>query len=211
MLRMVLALRPAGTARGGARLDLRTQHRPVRLGLAREHVARGDAGIEAVEVEPDTADELLDLRLAEARIGARGARLRTGVALLDARDQGRLIDLRRLGMGVHHLLHGAHGTPPRRWVPPPPRGHSWMRGSPAKRRIASQDLCLILRWIKPERRERNETAGLQTPPCRPAPGTRLAATAVLVTASLPGGAQERLRPELRGMRLRFTRNPKRPK
>ena len=53
-------------------------------GLARDDAARGAAGVSAVVVEANAADQLLHVRLAETGVGATGAHRGTVEALVDA-------------------------------------------------------------------------------------------------------------------------------
>lgn len=84
VLRVALALLGADTARRHACLEQRPCELRLEGCLARQHAARRLAGIGAVEVDPDAPDELADVRLAQAGVGARDAGLSAREALLDA-------------------------------------------------------------------------------------------------------------------------------
>ena len=84
---MTLALRGAGATRRQTRLQRRQLRVRVRVGLTANDAPGVDAGVGAVEAEPDAASQRGDVWLGEAGVGADRARSRAGRALVDARRE----------------------------------------------------------------------------------------------------------------------------
>src|SRR4051794_35254005 len=87
VMRVTLALGGAGATRGQACLKRRELRVRVRVGLAAEDAPGVNAGVCAIEAEPDAASQRFDIGLGEARVGADRARRRAGGALVDARRE----------------------------------------------------------------------------------------------------------------------------
>jgi hypothetical protein len=85
--RVTIALLGARTTRDHARLDRRANQTEVGLGLTRHDPARVLTHVGAVEIEANTPHQLGHVRLAEAGVGAAGARGGTFDALVDAAQQ----------------------------------------------------------------------------------------------------------------------------
>ena len=77
--------------------------------------------IGAVKVQPDALSHLRDHLFGETGIRTRGARLGTGVALLNALDQNIIGASGDVGMGSNHVLHMVHGHFLLEWRAPTPR------------------------------------------------------------------------------------------
>ena len=73
-------------------------------GLAGEDAARSVAGISAIEVETNAADQLLHPFLGETGVGAAGAGGGTVEALVDTAHERVAINARRLRMRPDHFL-----------------------------------------------------------------------------------------------------------
>ena len=99
-----LAFLGADTAGLRTRLDDPAGELRLESGLPRQDTTRGLADIRAVEVEPDTADKLLNGLLTEAGVGATGAARGAADALVDTARERVAVDGRRLRMSPHHLL-----------------------------------------------------------------------------------------------------------
>src|SRR3954467_1492668 len=87
VVRVTLALGGAGATRRQACLERRTLRVRIRVGLAAEDAPGVNAGVGAVEAEPDAASQRFDIRLGEARVGADRARRGARGALVDARRE----------------------------------------------------------------------------------------------------------------------------
>ena len=84
VFRVPLTLLAAGATGCRTGLDRCAEDVDNGLGLARDDAARGAAGVSAVVVEANAADQLLHVRLAETGVGAAGAQRGTVEALVDA-------------------------------------------------------------------------------------------------------------------------------
>jgi hypothetical protein len=104
VLGVPLAFLGADTARLRTRFDHLAGELRLEGSLPRQYTTRRLADIRAVEVEPDTADELLNGRLTEAGVGAAGAGRRAADALVDTARKRVAVDARRLRMSPDHLL-----------------------------------------------------------------------------------------------------------
>ena len=104
VLGVPLAFLGADTAGLRARFDHLAGELRLEGGLPRQDATRRLADIRAVEVEPDTADKLLNGRLTEAGVGATGAGRRAADALVDTARERVAVDGRRLRMSPDHLL-----------------------------------------------------------------------------------------------------------
>jgi hypothetical protein len=80
------------------------EHADIGCGLAGHDAARGAAGIRAIEIEANAADQLLQLLLAETGVSAAGAARGTVEALGDAAQESVSIKARRLWMRLDHFL-----------------------------------------------------------------------------------------------------------
>jgi hypothetical protein len=80
------------------------EHADIGRGLAGEDAARRVAGVSAIKVEANAADQLPHVVLAETGVGAAGAGGGTVEALVDAAQERVAIKARRLWMRVDHLL-----------------------------------------------------------------------------------------------------------
>jgi hypothetical protein len=81
-----------------------TEDVDIGRGLARENAARGAAGVGAIKVEANAADQPPHVLLAETGVGATGARSGTVEALVDAAQQRASMKARRLWMRLDHFL-----------------------------------------------------------------------------------------------------------
>jgi hypothetical protein len=99
---------PAEFASRSADLELETQQVPICLGLPREHLPCGKAYVGAVQVEPDAADEHVQLLLAETGISAGGATLSAAITFFNTPYQGLLIHLHLARVGLYHILSMHH-------------------------------------------------------------------------------------------------------
>jgi hypothetical protein len=84
-------------------LNRRAEHADIGRGLAGQDAARSVAGVGAIVVEANAADQLLHVLLAETGVGATGARGGTVEALVDTAQQRLSIKARRLWMGLDHF------------------------------------------------------------------------------------------------------------
>ena len=89
VMRVTLALRGARATRGQACLKGRELRVRVGVGLAAEEAPGVNAGIGAIEAEPDAASQRFDIGLGEARVGADRARRGARGALVDTRRERR--------------------------------------------------------------------------------------------------------------------------
>ena len=101
--RVALALSPAFTTNDDARFECRADDAEVHFGLAGHDAADRVADIGAVQTAPDAPDELRHLRLAEAGVGAGGARRGTIEALVDTPQEQVAINARRPRMPLDDL------------------------------------------------------------------------------------------------------------
>jgi hypothetical protein len=85
-------------------LNRSPEHADIGCGLAGQDAARRVAGIRAIEVEANAANQLLQLLLAETGVGAAGAAGGTVEALGDAAKERLSIKARRLWMRLDHFL-----------------------------------------------------------------------------------------------------------
>lgn len=83
-LRVTLAFPSTGFADGCARLELDSQHVPIRIRLAGKRASCRLTEIGAVEVQANAAPQHLDVRFGDAGVGARGARKRAIEAGVEA-------------------------------------------------------------------------------------------------------------------------------
>jgi hypothetical protein len=106
----------AKPARRRTNMKHASNHFFVEAGTARGEPAGDAADIGTIQIEPDALGERLDLFLCEAGIGARGTRLGTGVAFLNAADQhviGLAVHVWVCAdhfLGLHRDTSGSHGT-----------------------------------------------------------------------------------------------------
>jgi hypothetical protein len=105
---VVLALLGAGATSRRACLQAGSRSRYVELCLAGHDATRRDAHVTAVQAQSDAAYEHRDVVFAEAGIGARGTRLGTGEARLDAFEQCSSIKAQRPRVCVEHLSGERH-------------------------------------------------------------------------------------------------------
>lgn len=103
VLGVALALFSAVAARLHTRLEDRCHHRRLNLGLPTQDLAGRLADVGAIEVEADTARQLRYISLGEARVGASGAALCAGEALLDAACQRLRVGRGRRVRSKHFL------------------------------------------------------------------------------------------------------------
>ncbi len=89
---------------GRTGLDRCAEHADIGRGLAGEDAAGGVAGVSAIVVEANAADQHLHVLLAETGVGATGAGGGTVEALADAAQQRVSVKARRLWMRLDHLL-----------------------------------------------------------------------------------------------------------
>jgi len=87
VMRVTLALGCARATRGQACLKGRELRVRVGVGLAAEDAPGVNAGIGAIEAEPDAAGQRVNVGLGEARVGADRARRGARGALIDARRE----------------------------------------------------------------------------------------------------------------------------
>src|SRR3954471_5665787 len=108
--RMTRALVAAGLAGGGAGFEHRSGQVRVVAGVPGEDPAHGVTDVGAVEIRADALPEFGDHVLAQACVGAGGARLGALDACLDALAQFVAIDSAQvLGIGVEHLRCDGYG------------------------------------------------------------------------------------------------------
>jgi uncharacterized protein YidB (DUF937 family) len=93
----------AGAAGFGADLDGGTQDFDVGPGAAGTHGPGGGTNVRAVKVQSNALSKFLDHFLTEAGVGAAGTSLGTGVALLDAFQQGVCGAALHMWVGADHL------------------------------------------------------------------------------------------------------------
>jgi hypothetical protein len=74
VLGVPLALLATCATRRRTGLNRCAEHADIGRGLASEHAARGLAGVSAIEVEANAADQLPHVLLAETGVGAAGTR-----------------------------------------------------------------------------------------------------------------------------------------
>jgi len=113
--RVALALRRADRALLKARDNLRPHGRGDVLGLAAEQARRRIADVGAIQAEVEAAAHLGDVALRKVRIGAGGAALQAGEALVDAAGEQVPVELGGQRVRLQHLLgrrHGPDTTPP---------------------------------------------------------------------------------------------------
>ena len=99
---LTLLTTDAASRRAG--FDRRADDDEIRRGLASHDASGRLARVGAVEVEPDAADQLLQVFLAEARVGAAGTGSGTVEAVLDAAQEHVAIEAARLWMQLDDLL-----------------------------------------------------------------------------------------------------------
>jgi hypothetical protein len=87
----------------GTGLNRCTEDLDIGRGLAGEHATRGVAGVGAVVVEANAADQVLHVLLAETGVGATRACGGTVEALVDAAQQRVSIEARRLWMRLDYF------------------------------------------------------------------------------------------------------------
>src|SRR3954470_8765840 len=108
--RMTRALVAAGLAGGGAGFEHRSGQVRVVAGVPGEDPAHGVTDVGAVEIRADALPEFGDHVLAQACVGAGGARLGALDACLDALAQFVAIDSAQvLGISGEHLRCDGHG------------------------------------------------------------------------------------------------------
>jgi hypothetical protein len=100
------ALIAAGAAGCRAGFDHGADHTEVAGSLADQDAASSIAGVGAVEVDPNAADQRLQVFLAEAGVGAAGTGGGTLGAVLDAAQELVAIKAARLRMRVDHFFDG---------------------------------------------------------------------------------------------------------
>jgi hypothetical protein len=76
----------------------------IRAGASRGDASRDVADVGAVEIEANALGQILDHVLGKASVAARGARLGTGITLLDATDQSVVGTPARVWVRTDHLL-----------------------------------------------------------------------------------------------------------
>jgi hypothetical protein len=76
----------------------------IRAGASGSDASCDVADVGAVEIEADALGQLLDHFLGKASVGARGARLGAGIALLDAADQSVVGAPAHVWVRPDHLL-----------------------------------------------------------------------------------------------------------
>jgi hypothetical protein len=103
VLGVPVTLLAAGATGRRAGLDRCAEDANIGRGLAGDDAARSCAGISAIEVKANSADQLLHV-LAEAGVGAAGAGGGTVDTLVDAAHQPVAIGARPLRMRLDHLL-----------------------------------------------------------------------------------------------------------
>ena len=86
-----------------AGLDRRAEHADIGSGLAGEDAPGGVAGVGAIEVEANAADQLPRVPFAETGVGATSAASGTVEALVDAAQQRVAIEACRLWMSVDYF------------------------------------------------------------------------------------------------------------
>jgi hypothetical protein len=101
---MPLTFLAAGAARRCAGFDRRAEEAEIGRCLAGEDATGGLAGVCAVEVETNAADQLLHVLLAETSVGAARAASGAGETLVDTTHEGVAIKAGRLGMRLDHFL-----------------------------------------------------------------------------------------------------------
>jgi hypothetical protein len=89
VLGVAVALLRARAARRYAGLEHAHRGAALRVGLAANDSTDGTAGVGAVEAATNAAFQLADVVLAEAGVGADGARRRAGRAVVDAAREHR--------------------------------------------------------------------------------------------------------------------------
>jgi hypothetical protein len=95
-----LALGPTDLTGRHAGLELGPQQAPIRLGLPGDQPAGRITDVGAVQVQPNAANQHLELRLAETGVSAGGAALGTIEASLNALRQRSGVDPGRARMGL---------------------------------------------------------------------------------------------------------------
>lgn len=108
ILGVLLAFGGAKRAGFFARPQGRNDHALIGTGAARGNAGRCIAQVGAIEIKPNTLPQLQHHVLAEARIGARGTRLRTVQTFLDALDEIWIGIALNGRMRAKHLLN-VHG------------------------------------------------------------------------------------------------------
>ena len=109
LLGVAFALVGAEHAGLGAGLKRKDDQSFVGPGTARRKLARCQAKVGAVEVQPDALAKLRHHLLAQAGVSARDADGSAGKAFLDAIDQRIVGAAHDIGVGGDHLLHVVHG------------------------------------------------------------------------------------------------------
>ena len=105
-----LALLAAGAAGRRTGLDRCAGDREIGFGLAGEDPARRLTGVGAVETPAYAADQVLDVVLAEAGVGAGGARGGAVEAVVDAAHERVAIGAGWVWMRLDQLLNGHFGS-----------------------------------------------------------------------------------------------------
>jgi hypothetical protein len=93
-----------GAAGHCAGFDRRAEEADIGRCLADEDATSGLAGVCAVEVETNAADQLLHVLLAETGVGAARTGSGTGETLVDTTQEGDAIKAGRLGMRLDYFL-----------------------------------------------------------------------------------------------------------
>ncbi len=105
-----LALLTAGSAGGCTSLDRCAEDTGIGFCLAREDPAGRLTSVGAVETKADTADQSLDVVLAETCVGATGASGGAVEAVVDAAHERLAIRARWMWMCLDELLDGHFGS-----------------------------------------------------------------------------------------------------